>query len=194
MGHPEGQASHADVTWCVAVLMSSGADWSGRMKRLAARAPDLRFCSGYVVRDASGWRNTNAGRAFLASIEALSAEPPSCPIRRVSTSSPSSKLPERPLWVRTESASLRPDHLNSTEPCRQFPQWVQEMAQSVRSHRRQGPAGDQCLDVCSSRTFFGFLGGDWSNRTIGFFFGTYCRISAHNRHGERRALPSRPGS
>src|SRR3954462_364558 len=74
-GHPEGRASHADVTRSVAILMSSGADWSDRMKRLAARAPDLSiFCSGYVVRDASGWQITNAGRDFLAWIEAPASE------------------------------------------------------------------------------------------------------------------------
>ncbi len=57
-GHPEGRASHADVTRSVAILMSSGADWSDRMKRLAARTSDLSiFCSGYVIRDSSGWRS-----------------------------------------------------------------------------------------------------------------------------------------
>ena len=74
-GHPEGRASHADVTRSVAILMSSGADWSDRMKRLAARAPDLSiFCSGYVIRDASGWQITGAGRDFLAWIEAPASE------------------------------------------------------------------------------------------------------------------------
>jgi hypothetical protein len=74
-GHPEGRASHADVTRS-AILMSSGTDWSVRMKRLAARAADLSiFSSGYVIRDAGGWQITDAGRAFLASIEALASEP-----------------------------------------------------------------------------------------------------------------------
>jgi hypothetical protein len=55
--------------------MSSGADWSDRMKRLAARAPDLSiFCSGYVIREDSGWQITDAGRAFLISIEAANCE------------------------------------------------------------------------------------------------------------------------
>jgi hypothetical protein len=57
--------------------MSSGADWSDRMKRLAARAPGLSiFSSGYVIRDASGWQITDAGRTFLTSIEAPASEPP----------------------------------------------------------------------------------------------------------------------
>ena len=74
-GHPGGRATHADVTRSVAILMSSGADWSDRMKRLAARAPDLSiFSSGYVIRDDSGWQITDAGRAFLISIEAVTCE------------------------------------------------------------------------------------------------------------------------
>jgi hypothetical protein len=75
-GQPDGRASHPDVTRSVAILMSSGADWSSRMKRLAARAPDLSiFSSNYVIRDAAGWQITDAGRGFLASIEAPATEP-----------------------------------------------------------------------------------------------------------------------
>ena len=69
-GHPEGRASIADVKQYGAVLVCSGADWSERMKRLAARAPDLNiFSSGYVLREPDGWQITEAGRAFLALIE-----------------------------------------------------------------------------------------------------------------------------
>jgi hypothetical protein len=74
-GQPEGRASHPEVTQSVAILLSSGADWSGRMKRLAARAPNLSiFSSGYVIRDAGGWQITDAGRTFLISIEAPAPE------------------------------------------------------------------------------------------------------------------------
>jgi hypothetical protein len=74
-GHPDGRASVAVVKQYVAVLICSGADWSQRMKRLAARAPDLDiFSSGYVLRDASGWQITDAGRAFLTSIESPAPE------------------------------------------------------------------------------------------------------------------------
>jgi hypothetical protein len=75
-GHPGGRASIADVKQYMAVLICSGADWSQRMKRLAARAPDLDiFSSGYVLREPSGWQITKAGRAFLTSIESLAPEP-----------------------------------------------------------------------------------------------------------------------
>ena len=69
-GHPEGRASLADLTRCVAVLTSSGADWSQRTKRLAARAPGLDiFTSGYILREDGGWRITDAGHNFLRLIE-----------------------------------------------------------------------------------------------------------------------------
>ena len=90
-GQLDGRASHPDVTRSVAILMSSGADWSNRMKRLAARAPGLSiFTSGYVTRDAIGWRITNAGRAFLISIEALASEP------IIKPSPESVSVPDRP--------------------------------------------------------------------------------------------------
>jgi hypothetical protein len=54
-GDPEGRASLAELKQYVAVLTRSGADWSERMKRLAARAPGLSiFSSGYVIRNADG--------------------------------------------------------------------------------------------------------------------------------------------
>ena len=75
-GHPEGHASLADLKHFVAVLTSSGADWSQRMKRLAARAPELDiFSSGYVLREPSGWQITAKGREFLILIETPLAEP-----------------------------------------------------------------------------------------------------------------------
>jgi hypothetical protein len=40
-GHPEGRASLADLRRAVAILISSGSDWTNRTKRLAARALGL---------------------------------------------------------------------------------------------------------------------------------------------------------
>ena len=80
-GHPEGRASLADLKHYVAVLTCSGADWSQRMKRLAARAPELDiFSSGYVLREPSGWQITAKGRDFLISIETPLAEPAHTPL------------------------------------------------------------------------------------------------------------------
>ena len=80
-GHPEGRASLVDLKNYVAVLTCSGADWSQRMKRLAARAPDLDiFSRGYVLREPSGWQITEQGRAFLTLIEAPVTEPAVIPV------------------------------------------------------------------------------------------------------------------
>ena len=69
-GHPGGRASIADLKRAVAILISSGTDWTDRTKRLAARAPGLDiFSQLFVQRDETGWLITDAGRAFLASLE-----------------------------------------------------------------------------------------------------------------------------
>ena len=65
-GHPEGRASLADLKRAMAILITSGSDWTDRTKRLAARAPDLDiFSQSFVLRDNAGWHITDAGRAFL---------------------------------------------------------------------------------------------------------------------------------
>ena len=80
-GHPGGRASLADLRHYVAVLTCSGADWSQRLKLLAARAPELDiFSSGYVLREPSGWQITAKGRDFLNSIEAPLAKPALTPV------------------------------------------------------------------------------------------------------------------
>jgi hypothetical protein len=70
-GHPDGRASIAELTRYVSILMSSGSDWTDRMRRLAARAPKLEiFVDGFVLRNDRGWCITDPGRQFLASLEA----------------------------------------------------------------------------------------------------------------------------
>jgi hypothetical protein len=70
-GHPEGRASLADLTRYVSVLISSGSDWTNRMKCLAALAPKLDiFGDAFVLRHDTGWQITDSGRQFLASLEA----------------------------------------------------------------------------------------------------------------------------
>jgi hypothetical protein len=70
-GHPDGRASLDDLKRVMAILVSSGPDWTDRTKRLAARAPGLDiFSQAFVVRDEAGWQITNAGKSFLAALEA----------------------------------------------------------------------------------------------------------------------------
>lgn len=69
-GHPGGRALLVELRRAVAILISSGKDWTDRTKRLAARAPGLDiFSQSFVLRDEAGWLITDAGRAFLASLE-----------------------------------------------------------------------------------------------------------------------------
>ena len=69
-GQPEGYLSVADLRNNVAILISSGRDWTDRTKRIAARTPGLDiFSQGMVIRSSDGWQITDAGRAFLAESE-----------------------------------------------------------------------------------------------------------------------------
>ena len=69
-GQPEGHLPLAELRNNVAILISSGPDWTDRTKRIAARTPGLDiFSQGMVLRSPAGWRITDAGRAFLASCE-----------------------------------------------------------------------------------------------------------------------------
>jgi hypothetical protein len=70
-GHPGGCARVADLSRDVRILMSCGPEWASRIKRLAARAPQLDiFGRAFVLRDDSGWQITDAGRQFLDWLEA----------------------------------------------------------------------------------------------------------------------------
>ena len=104
-GHPDGSTSVTELTRYVSVLMSSGSDWTDRMRLLAARAPKLEiFADAFVLRDDRGWRITESGRQFLASLEAPSPahaeeqEQPSGP-REMIVTTPSQVQPTLRLVV-----------------------------------------------------------------------------------------------
>jgi hypothetical protein len=117
-GHPGGRASVTELTRYVSVLMSSGSDWSARMRRLAARAPKLEiFADSFVLRDDCGWCITDSGRQFLASLEepipahAEGQEQPTGP-RVTIVTTPSQVQPTLRLVVdntRTSLSGLGPD-------------------------------------------------------------------------------------
>ena len=68
--YPDGFASLNNLKYDMAVLASSGKDWTERTKRLAARLPNLDiFSQGLVVRLEDGWRITQQGRSVLEMIE-----------------------------------------------------------------------------------------------------------------------------
>ena len=69
-GQAEGRAALPELTRQVSILVSSGPDWTDRTKRLAALAPGLDiFRSRFVFVDRANWQITDAGRAFLISLE-----------------------------------------------------------------------------------------------------------------------------
>ena len=69
-GHPDGRLSVDDLKRSMAILITSGPEWTDRTKRLLARAPGLDiFGQSLVIRDDQGWQITDAGRVLLAAIE-----------------------------------------------------------------------------------------------------------------------------
>ena len=69
-GHPGGNASLDQVRHAVSLLISSGADWTNRMRRLAALAPGLDiFGQKFVVLDSGNWQITENGSRFLTLLE-----------------------------------------------------------------------------------------------------------------------------
>ena len=75
--HPDGVATIAALNADLAVLNTSGKDWMDRMRRLSACVPDLDlFGQKLVVRLASGWQITDAGRAVLLAAGNQSRIPP----------------------------------------------------------------------------------------------------------------------
>jgi hypothetical protein len=78
--HASGRASLASLNRDMAILSASGAEWSGRIRRLASRVRSIDiFGAAYVLRDDAGWEITAAGRKFLQSLEAVTQDnlPPS---------------------------------------------------------------------------------------------------------------------
>jgi hypothetical protein len=98
-GQPDGRATLADLNRYITLL--SCPEWTARMKRLSARAPDLDiFSSSYVLRDDAGWQLTEAGHSFLAAIEMpVSAKPEAItsPEIIVTVSAPARQAPAPPL-------------------------------------------------------------------------------------------------
>ncbi|WP_375310386.1 hypothetical protein WHZ77_24935 [Bradyrhizobium sp. A5] len=73
-GQTDGRASLEVIKQHLAVLYTSGQEWTVRMNRLAERAPDLDiFGQKLVVREPGVWNITEEGRSFLAILEGRGA-------------------------------------------------------------------------------------------------------------------------
>ena len=91
-GHPGGSLPFDDLKRAVAILISSGPDWTDRTKRLLGRAPGLDiFGQSLVIRNAQSWQITDAGRALLAAIEN--------PASRRAVEAPISPRAEEPMYI-----------------------------------------------------------------------------------------------
>ena len=91
VSHPEGRATVAVMNSDLSILNTSGSDWADRLKRLAARAPDLDiFGQRLILRDNSGWQITAEGRTFLDLLERGAAS------ANVPVAEPSPPLPQQP--------------------------------------------------------------------------------------------------
>ena len=99
-GQPDGRATVADLNRYITLL--SCPEWTARMKRLSALAPDLDiFGSSYVLRDDAGWQLTEAGYAFIAAVQmpvlAMPAEEITPPEIIVIVQAPARQSPAPPL-------------------------------------------------------------------------------------------------
>lgn len=73
--HGSGRATLSSLNRDIAILTASGAEWSARIRRLAARVPAIDvFGDGYVRRGDEGWEITAEGRDFLAMLEAVTQD------------------------------------------------------------------------------------------------------------------------
>ncbi|MDI3562485.1 hypothetical protein [Bradyrhizobium sp. Arg816] len=82
VSYPNGFATIVDVKRDMAILATSGREWTERTKRLGARVPDLDiFSQRLVIRDNGGWRITDEGRSVLSFMEGR--EPAAKPVLEV---------------------------------------------------------------------------------------------------------------
>jgi hypothetical protein len=96
VSYPDGFAVLSDLKRDMAILATSGRDWSERTKRLAARFPDLDiFSQALVERLNGGWRITQKGRTVLEFMEARYSGPqtaPDAPVEQVWSAAPAPRL------------------------------------------------------------------------------------------------------
>jgi hypothetical protein len=92
----DGFAVMADFKRDMAILATSGRDWTEQTKRLAARLPDLDIFSQALVEHLNGgWRITGKGRTVLNFMEARSSGPqtaPATPVEQLSAAEPAPRL------------------------------------------------------------------------------------------------------
>jgi hypothetical protein len=107
VSYPDGFASLTDLKRDIAILTTSGKEWSERTKRLAARAPNLAiFSQGLVERLERGWRITEQGRSVLEMMEAPVISDQSAAVLKPTVSPNLSSQCCRPSWPSGSSQSV----------------------------------------------------------------------------------------
>lgn len=115
VSYPGGWAVLTDVRRDVAILATSGRDWSERTKRLAERIPGLDiFSQGLVERDRGGWWITDKGRAALELMEAGPVPMHSQALLPAETAAPNSPLDASLQVLAIPPAAFRVLRLNRT--------------------------------------------------------------------------------
>ena len=76
VSYPDGFASLSDLKRDMAILVTSGREWSERTTKLAARMPQLEIFGQDLVERRGGWLITEKGRSVLARMEAQSEAGP----------------------------------------------------------------------------------------------------------------------
>ena len=73
--HDSGSATTASLKRDIAILATSGTEWSARMRRLAGRVQTIDIlASGHVLWDGGDWQITAEGRDFLRALEAVTQD------------------------------------------------------------------------------------------------------------------------
>jgi hypothetical protein len=92
VSYPDGFALMAELKRDMAILATSGPEWSQRTRRLAARVADLDiFSQALIERLNGGWRITDKGRSVLDLMEGRGAEPET--VREAPEAEPTSAAP-----------------------------------------------------------------------------------------------------
>ena len=102
--HGSGRATHASLKRDVAILATSGPDWSARIRRLASRVPVIDiFGNGHVLRDDEGWQITPSGREFLRALEAVTQD--NRPVEIEAQPPHDTEAAAAPRWLQSETRS-----------------------------------------------------------------------------------------
>ncbi|MET4072678.1 hypothetical protein ABID58_007507 [Bradyrhizobium sp. S3.2.6] len=112
VSYPDGFAMMADLKRDMAILATSGREWTDRTKRLAALVPNLDiFSQGLVERENGGWKITAKGRTVLEFMEARpGADKPIETVLTEKVDAPLPRLPqptERARWRRARLVRRR---------------------------------------------------------------------------------------